>query len=102
MATPDHPAVPGIELGYFLSSEEHTPTALVENAVAAWGSGFTSAMISDHVQPWTEDQGESPFVWAVIGAIAQAAPGLEVGTGVSTAGHRMSPLVLAHAAATTS
>jgi G6PDH family F420-dependent oxidoreductase len=91
-----------MELGYFLSSEEHPPSTLVANARAAQQAGFRTAMVSDHLQPWTPGQGESAFVWTVIGAIAQAAPGLEIGTGVSALVHRVSPVVLAHAAATAS
>jgi coenzyme F420-dependent glucose-6-phosphate dehydrogenase len=91
-----------LELGYFLSSEEHAPSALVSNAVAAQRAGFRTAMISDHLRPWTPSQGQSSFVWSVIGAISQAAPGLEVGTGVSAIGPRVHPVVLAHAAATAS
>lgn len=91
---------PPLELGYFLSSEEHPPDRLVAHAAAAHAAGFRTAMISDHFNPWVPDQGDAPFVWGVLGAIAHAAPGLEVGTGVSAAVHRMHPLTLAQAAAT--
>jgi G6PDH family F420-dependent oxidoreductase len=57
-------------------------------------------MISDHLQPWTRTQGQAPFVWTVLGAIAQATERLEIGTGVSAPLLRISPLVLAHAGAT--
>ena len=60
------------ELGYALSSEEHRPNDLVRWAVRAEDAGFSFALISDHYHPWTDRQGESPFVWAVIGGIAQA------------------------------
>jgi hypothetical protein len=33
-------------------------------------AGFASAWISDHYHPWIDRQGESPFVWCVIGAFA--------------------------------
>ncbi len=99
MADPD-PSGP--ELGYFLSSEEHPPSTLVAHAVAARQAGFRTAMISDHLRPWTPAQGNASFVWGVLGAIAQAAPGLEVGTGVSAAVHRIHPVLLAQAAATAS
>ena len=92
----------GLELGYFLSSEEHAPSKLVANAAAAHQAGFRSAMISDHLRAWTPAQGNASFVWGVIGAISQAAPGLEVGTGVSAAVRRIHPVTLAHAAATAS
>jgi G6PDH family F420-dependent oxidoreductase len=89
-----------LELGYFLSSEEHPPSALVAHAVAARDAGFRTAMISDHLRPWVPAQGNASFVWGVLGAIAQAASGLEVGTGVSAAVNRIHPVVLAQAAAT--
>jgi G6PDH family F420-dependent oxidoreductase len=72
----------------------------VEQAVRAEAAGFRTAMISDHFQPWTRTQGHAPFVWTVVGAIAQATRHLEVGTGVSAPVLRVSPLVLAHASAT--
>jgi G6PDH family F420-dependent oxidoreductase len=95
------PRRPPPTLGYWLSSEEHGPRALVAHGVRAEAAGFTTAMISDHFQPWTRRQGQAPFVWTVLGALAQATGRLELGTGVSAPGRRVSPLVLAHAAATT-
>lgn len=97
------PALPGtdrVELGYWLSSEEHTPAALVGHAVEAEGAGFRHALISDHYAPWSPAQGESGFVWSVLGAIATGTRRLRVGTGVSAAVHRIHPVVLAQAAAT--
>jgi G6PDH family F420-dependent oxidoreductase len=57
-------------------------------------------MISDHVAPWVPRQGESGFVWSVLGAIATATDALRIGTGVTAPIHRMHPFVIAHAAAT--
>ena len=61
-----------MEIGYWLSSEEHAPRELVENAKLAELAGFEFALISDHIHPWVDAQGHSPFVWGVIGAIGQA------------------------------
>ena len=58
------------EIGCFLSSEEQGPHQLLEIARLAEEAGFRSVLISDHYHPWTDRQGESPFVWSVIGAIA--------------------------------
>jgi coenzyme F420-dependent glucose-6-phosphate dehydrogenase len=88
------------ELGYALSSEEHRPAALVLNAQHAEAAGFTFALISDHFHPWTDRQGQSPFVWSVIGAIAQATERLTLGTGVTCPTIRTHPGVIAQAAAT--
>ncbi len=45
------------EIGYFLSSEEHGPSALVDQARQAEEAGFASVWISDHYHPWTDRQG---------------------------------------------
>src|SRR5262249_39643668 len=44
---------------------------------------FSFALISDHFHPWTDKQGQSPFVWSVIGAIAATTKKLQLGTGVT-------------------
>jgi G6PDH family F420-dependent oxidoreductase len=87
--------------GYFLSSEEHGPRALLEQAKMAEAAGFTKVAISDHFHPWMESQGESPFVWTTIGAIA-AATDLEVTTAVTCPIIRIHPAILAQATATAS
>lgn len=89
-----------MELGYALSSEEHGPRALVRAAARAEDAGFSFALISDHYHPWTETQGQSPFVWGVLGGIAEATTGLRVGTGVTCPTIRIHPAIVAHAAAT--
>jgi G6PDH family F420-dependent oxidoreductase len=90
----------GIEVGYWLSSEEHGPRALVDAAVRAEAAGFERAMISDHLHPWTPTQGQAPFVWGVLGAIAQATDRLHLATGVTAPIIRTHPAIVAHAAAT--
>jgi coenzyme F420-dependent glucose-6-phosphate dehydrogenase len=87
-------------LGYALSSEEHAPNDLVRYARRAEESGFTFALISDHYHPWIDQQGHSPFVWSVIGGIAQATQGLTLGTGVTCPTIRIHPAIIAQAAAT--
>ena len=89
-----------MELGYWLSSEEHAPRSLVENARRAEAAGFSFVLISDHFHPWVDAQGHSPFVWSVIGAIAEATEGLRVGTAVTCPLIRMHPAIVAQAAAT--
>jgi len=89
-----------ITLGYALSSEEHGPTKLVEHARLAEEAGFSFVMISDHFHPWVSEQGQSPFVWSVLGGIAQATERISVGTGVTCPIMRMHPALIAQAAAT--
>jgi coenzyme F420-dependent glucose-6-phosphate dehydrogenase len=87
-------------IGYALSSEEHGPRDLVRNARRAEEAGFTFALISDHFHPWIERHPHSPFVWGVLGAIAEATDRLVVGTGVTCPTMRTHPAIIAHAAAT--
>src|SRR5215213_6078798 len=88
------------EFGYWLSSEEHRPLDLVRNAARAEELGFSFAMISDHFHPWIDAQGQSPFVWGVLGGIATATERLRVGTGVTCPTVRIHPAIIAQAAAT--
>jgi coenzyme F420-dependent glucose-6-phosphate dehydrogenase len=88
------------ELGFSLSSEEHRPNALVEQARRAEEVGFGFALISDHFHPWLDQQGQSPFVWAVLGGIARETSSLRVGTGVTCPLIRVHPAIVAQAAAT--
>ncbi len=90
-----------LKLGYKLCSEEHRPADLVGFAVRAEQAGFEFAMISDHYHPWTDRQGQSPFVWTVLGAVAHATRRLRVGTAVTCPTMRIHPAVVAQAAATT-
>jgi len=88
-----------MRIGYFLSSEEHGPRELVEQARRAEAAGFHALWISDHYHPWTDEQGHSPHVWSTIGAISQATS-LPVTTAVTCPTLRVHPAVVAHAAAT--
>jgi len=91
-----------MEIGYALSSEEHRPHDLVGHARAAEVAGFDFALISDHFHPWIDRQGESPFVWSVIGAIAASTDRIRLGTGVTCPTIRIHPAIVAQAAATAS
>jgi coenzyme F420-dependent glucose-6-phosphate dehydrogenase len=88
------------EIGYALSSEEHPPGDLVRFAQRAEQVGFTFAAISDHYHQWVDQQGQAPFVWSVLGGIAQATTTLNLGTGVTCPTMRIHPAIIAQAAAT--
>lgn len=85
--------------GYFLSSEEYDPAELVRQAVMAERAGFDALWISDHFHPWLDEQGQSSFVWSVIGAISQATS-LPITTAVTCPIMRIHPALVAQAAAT--
>src|SRR5688572_5942934 len=88
-----------MRIGYFLSSEEYTPAELIEQARLAEDAGFDGLWISDHYHPWVDAQGQSPFVWSMIGALSQVTR-LPVTTAVTAPIMRIHPAVLAQAAAT--
>lgn len=89
-----------MKIGYFLSSEEYGPGDQLAQARAARDAGFSGLWISDHYHPWTDAQGQSPFVWSVVGALSQAVPELPVTTGVTCPTVRIHPAVVAQAVAT--
>jgi G6PDH family F420-dependent oxidoreductase len=88
-----------IKIGYFLSSEELGPREQLQYARKAEQCGIDRVWISDHYHPWTDKQGESPFVWSVIGALA-AVTDLHITTAVTCPTFRIHPAVIAQAAAT--
>lgn len=87
-------------LGYTLSSEEHAPQELVGLARRAEDHRFDYVSISDHLHPWVDTQGHSPFVWSVLGALAQCTERVDVAVGVTCPIRRFPPLLAAHASAT--
>jgi G6PDH family F420-dependent oxidoreductase len=88
-----------MQIGYFLSCEEYTPAEILEQARLAEQAGFESLWISDHFHPWTDEQGQSPLVWSMIGAISQVCS-LPIVTAVTCPTVRMHPVITAQAAAT--
>jgi G6PDH family F420-dependent oxidoreductase len=90
-----------MKIGYFLSSEENSPSDLVKQAKLATDAGFHALWISDHYHPWNDEQGHSGFVWSMIGAISQVTD-LRVTTGVTCPTIRIHPAIIAQAAATSS
>jgi G6PDH family F420-dependent oxidoreductase len=88
-----------VKFGYFLSSEEFGPEELLRQATLAEDHGFEALWISDHFHPWSAEQGNSPFVWSVIGAIS-AVTSLPISTAVTCPTVRIHPALVAQAAAT--
>ena len=87
-------------IGYAAMMEQFHPTDLLDWCAAAERAGFTAGfMVSEHIQPWTPQQGQSAFAWAFMGALGQRTS-LRFGTAVTCPGFRYHPAVIAHAAAT--
>jgi coenzyme F420-dependent glucose-6-phosphate dehydrogenase len=89
-----------VRIGYHLSSEELDPRWMLPLAAQAEQAGFAFLTVSDHYHPWTRRQGQSPFVWSVLGGIASVTESIDVGTAVTCPTTRIHPAVIAQAAAT--
>jgi coenzyme F420-dependent glucose-6-phosphate dehydrogenase len=85
-------------LGYHASHEQYRPSTLLSHVQAAERAGFRAAMCSDHFHPWSEQQGQSGFAMAWLGAALQATA-LPFGV-VNAPGQRYHPAIVAQAAAT--
>ena len=88
-----------MKIGYFLSCEEHGPRSSSSRPGAPRQAGFQALWISDHFHPWIDEQGQSPFVWSVIGALARR-PAAGRRPAVTCPTVRIHPAIIAQAAAT--
>jgi G6PDH family F420-dependent oxidoreductase len=88
------------DFGYFLSSEELGPRPMVALARDVQAAGLERVWVSDHFHPWLQAQGESPFVWSVLGALATTTE-LTLTTAVTCPIFRIHPVIVAQAVATT-
>lgn len=86
-------------IGFHASHEQIEPRALLEAVALAEEIGFTDAMGSDHFAPWSEEQGESAFSFAWMGAALERAKGMRIGQ-VHAPGQRIHPAISAQAIAT--
>ena len=84
--------------GFHASHEQMHPTKLLDAVIRAEQAGFTAAMCSDHIAPWSQRQGHSAFAWSWLGAALQATS-LPFGI-VNAPGQRYHPAMIAQAIAT--
>ncbi len=85
-------------VGFHASHEQLPPSRLIAAVKTAEEAGFTAAMCSDHLAPWSERQGHSGHAWSWLGA-AMEATSLPFGV-VTAPGQRSHPAVTAQAIAT--
>src|ERR687895_661677 len=85
-------------VGFHASHEQIHPSKLLAAVQAAGQAGFTGAMCSDHLSPWSERQGHSAFAWSWLGAALQATR-LPFGV-VNAPGQRYHPAIIAQAIGT--
>jgi probable non-F420 flavinoid oxidoreductase len=85
-------------IGFHCSHEQIHPLRLLRDVQHAEEAGFTAAMSSDHLSPWSSRQGESGYAWSWLGA-ALATTGLPFGV-VTAPGQRYHPAIAAQKIAT--
>jgi G6PDH family F420-dependent oxidoreductase len=88
-------------IGIALSCEERSGPELIEAGRMAEEAGFGAGWISDHFHPWNDAQGQSPFVWSVLGALSQVTTSMSWETAVTCPTLRIHPAIIAQATATT-
>ena len=86
--------------GWLASHESYQPEVLVEQAVLAERHGFDLVLGSDHFHPWVDHDSASGFVWAWLGAVAQATSHIKLATSVTCPLFHYHPAMVAQAAAT--
>src|SRR5699024_3143304 len=88
-----------VQIGYAAALEQLPPLDALDAAVRAEQHGFTGVMASDVLAPWVPAQGQAPFVWNVLTALAERTRG-DIGPGVAVPTFRWHAAVLAQASAT--
>jgi len=87
--------MPDVKFWFAASTEEFTPSQMIEQARAAESAGFDGLGVSDHYAPWFPD-GESSMAWVHLGAVGQVTT-KPIGTGVTPIVHHYHPGVVAQA-----
>ena len=88
-----------MKIGYHCSHEQFSPSDLLDYCRIAEDAGFQCAMSSDHIAPWSKNQGHSGHVWSWLGAALHATT-FPFGSLAIPGGWRYHPVVLAHSIAT--
>ncbi len=70
------------KIGYAAMLEQFHPTDLLDWCAQAEAAGFSAGfMVSEHFHPWTPQQGQSAFAWALHGRPRPAHVSCRFGTG---------------------
>jgi len=84
-----------MKLWFAASTEEFTPSQMLEQATAAEAAGFDALAASDHFAPWFPD-GQASQAWVTLAAMGQVTR-LPLGTSVTPIVHHYHPGVVAQA-----
>lgn len=89
-----------VSIGYTMMCEQSPPDRLVRDIQRAEDAGFDFSVISDHFNPWLEEQGHSGYAWSILGAASQATSRIPLMTYVTCPLIRYHPAIVAQKAAT--
>ena len=84
-----------LKFGYKGSAEQFGPNELLAFTVLAEQTGFDSAFVSDHFQPWRHSGGHAPFALSWLGAAGARTSRIVLGTSVLTPTFRYHPSIVA-------
>jgi TAT-translocated FGD2 family F420-dependent dehydrogenase len=84
-------------VGFVLGHEQFTTAQLVDQAEAAERAGFRYLWVSDHIQPWQDNEGHSMFPWITLALVGQRTSRVPFGTGVTCPIYRYNPTTVAQA-----
>lgn len=79
------------QIGFQLAHEQFKVPELVELGIAADRAGFDLLAVSDHFQPWQENEGHSGQAWITMTAIGQKTKRIRMGTTVTCPTFRYNP-----------
>ncbi len=82
-------------LGFMLPHEQFDVAQLVEFGVAAENAGFDFVALSDHFQPWQNNEGHAGMAWITMGGLGMKTSRIRMGTTVTCPTYRYSPAVVA-------
>jgi F420-dependent hydroxymycolic acid dehydrogenase len=82
-------------IGFMLPHEQFDVAQLVESGVAAEQAGFDFVALSDHFQPWQNNEGHAGMAWLTMAALGQKTSRIRMGTTVTCPTYRYSPAVVA-------
>jgi G6PDH family F420-dependent oxidoreductase len=88
------------KFGYTMMCEQAPPDQLIRDLQLAEHAGFDFSVISDHFQPWLEEQGHSGYAWSILGAAACATERIPLMSYVTCPTIRYHPAIVAQKAAT--
>lgn len=82
-------------MGFMLGHEQFPVSELIELGVSAESAGFDLLAVSDHFQPWQDNEGHCGSAWVTLSALTQRTKSCWLGPAVTCPTLRYNPAVVA-------